>query len=171
MSSLKNYILFFKNHERKMESPFVAYADVKCFTKTIAGCKPNPKTSVTNEYQHHKPSGFCICIKCFDDFDEDIDFKMEPIVFLKEKESDDVAFRFVEELHKITKSIHRRYYKFPKNIFLLYYYFFLSAFYHPHFVFRVLLSAIHRHPVFTLQTPVCSFNSRDRISGTMSVSG
>ena len=58
----------FKNHRRKMQVPFVVYADFECFTeKIIDTCSPDDGDSFTIRYQKHKPSGFCYLIKCFDD--------------------------------------------------------------------------------------------------------
>ena len=60
------YIIF-KNHSRKMQVPFVVYADFECFTEKMDTCSPDDRDSFTNQYQKHKPSGFCYLIKCFDD--------------------------------------------------------------------------------------------------------
>ena len=63
----------FTNHYTSQSVPFVVYADLESFTKTIHTCQPaerpepNPNDSYTKKYQKHEPSGFCYYLKCFDD--------------------------------------------------------------------------------------------------------
>ncbi|EDO26269.1 predicted protein, partial [Nematostella vectensis] len=59
--------LAFKNFNRKMRVPFVVYADFESFTENISTCSPDESKSFTNQYQKHKPSGYCYLIKCFDE--------------------------------------------------------------------------------------------------------
>lgn len=59
--------LKFKNFNRKVRVPFFIYADFESFTEKIQTCNPSDSESFTNQYQKHKPSGFCYLIKCFDD--------------------------------------------------------------------------------------------------------
>jgi len=49
----------FKNTNRSMRVPFVAYADFESFIKPVDTCQPNNSMSYTNKYQHHVPSSFC----------------------------------------------------------------------------------------------------------------
>ena len=50
--------MVFKNHYKKLKSPFVIYADFECLT-TRTGTVSTQSTN-TNHYQHHKPCGFMI---------------------------------------------------------------------------------------------------------------
>ena len=50
----------FIQHNRSMEVPFVVYADFEAFTEEISTCEPNQRSSFTQKYQRHQPSGFCI---------------------------------------------------------------------------------------------------------------
>ena len=63
----KGTTLQFKNYQRKMRVPFVVYADFEAFPEGISTCTPDSKESYTNQYQKHRPCGFCYCIKCFDE--------------------------------------------------------------------------------------------------------
>ena len=93
--------------------PFVANADYECFTEPIQGCCPDTKSSYTNKFQYHTPCDFCIYDKCIN---SDVKFSMEPIVYTKQSEGDNVAFGFVAQLHNITERIYHRYYRFPKRM-------------------------------------------------------
>ena len=42
---IKNTILNFQHHFKKLPIPFVVYADFECFTKPINSCQPNPNKS------------------------------------------------------------------------------------------------------------------------------
>ena len=44
---VKNTILNFKNHFKKLPIPFVIYADFECFTKPMNSCQPDPNKSFT----------------------------------------------------------------------------------------------------------------------------
>jgi len=52
----------FKNHKHSMRVPIVVYADFEYMTKPIQSCQPNSEHSYTEQYQTHKPSGFCFYI-------------------------------------------------------------------------------------------------------------
>ena len=86
--------LNFQNFNRSMRVPFVIYADLECFTEKIQTCYPNESRSFTNQYQHHKPSGFCYLIKCFDDE------LMKPklVQYTAESANEDVAEIFVNSI-------------------------------------------------------------------------
>ena len=59
--------IYFKNHTRKFEAPFVMYADFECLTMEYSSkiykpvrdsCAPHPNKSYTEKYQQHKPCGY-----------------------------------------------------------------------------------------------------------------
>ena len=100
-------MLYFKNNEKQLPMPFVVYADFECFTKPMNTCSPNPKESYNYNYQKHEPSGFCFYIKGI------VDTKFEPIIYTKEKESDDVAKMFVNKLAKVTNKLYNDFYRRP----------------------------------------------------------
>ena len=50
-----------------MRVPFVVYADFEAFTTQISTCSPDDNSSYTNQYQKHKPCGFCYYVKPVDD--------------------------------------------------------------------------------------------------------
>ena len=60
-------MLKFKNYNYSMAVPFIIYADFESFTENISSCQPNEVKSFTQQYQKHKPSGYCYMIKCYDD--------------------------------------------------------------------------------------------------------
>lgn len=57
--------LSFKNYNRKMEVPFVVYADFEALTESVSTCSPDDSTSYTNQYQKHTPCSFSYLIKCY----------------------------------------------------------------------------------------------------------
>jgi len=86
-------ILGFKRHKHSMRVPIVVYADFESFTKPIDSCQPDPDRSFTKAYQKHEPSGFCFHVKC-------LDKSLEPILFTKTREEENVADIFVDMLEK-----------------------------------------------------------------------
>ena len=56
--------LKFENHIRSQKMPFVIYADFEFLVEPISRCQPNPNECFTNQFQKHKPCGFCYHIKC-----------------------------------------------------------------------------------------------------------
>ena len=76
---IKNTILNFQNHYKKLPIPFVVYADFECFTKPINTCQPNPNSSFIQEYQKHEPSGYCLHLKGLDGINDNY----KPIVYTK----------------------------------------------------------------------------------------
>ena len=92
----------FTNHRRKMQVPFVIYADFECFTEKLDTCFPDDRYSFTNQYQKHKPSGFCYLIKCFDDE------VFEPKLVMRTANSpeDDIPQMFQESLEEDIKKIY-----------------------------------------------------------------
>ena len=95
----------FKNHNRKMQVPFVVYADFECFTEKMDTCSPDDRDSFTNQYQKHKPSGFCYLIKCFDDK------LFEPKLAMRTARSpdEDITRIFVKRLEADIKKIYEQF--------------------------------------------------------------
>ena len=103
--------LYFKNHYKKQRVPFVVYADFECFTQKIDTCQPDDGKSFTNQYQKHKPSGFCYLIKCFDDNL----FYPKLVKYTAESTDEDIPQLFVESLEKDIKEIYNKFKK-PKEM-------------------------------------------------------
>ena len=103
---IKNAILNFQNHYKKLPLPFVVYADFECFTKPINSCQPNPNSCFTQEYQNHEPSGYCLYLKGLDVIKDNY----KPIVYTKKSEDDNISEKFIKHLKIITHSIYRKYY-------------------------------------------------------------
>ena len=104
----RNTKLYFNNYNKQFPIPFVVYADFECFTKPMSNCCPNPKKSYSYNYQKHEPSGFCIYIKGLNP-----NIKFKPIIYTKEKETDDVAGKFVSKIAWITNRLYNDYYCQP----------------------------------------------------------
>ena len=100
----KNTILNFQNHFKKVQIPFVAYADFECFTIPINTCQPDPDHSFTQEYQKHEPSGYCLYLKGLDGVNDNY----KPIVYTKKSEDDNISEKFIKHLKIITHSIYRK---------------------------------------------------------------
>ena len=109
---IKNTILEFQNHFKKLPIPFVVYADFECFTKPINTCQPNPNNPFTQEYQKHEPSGYCLYLKGLDW--TNLNFK--PIVYTKISEDDNISEKFIKHLKLLTNFIYKKYYKNPKPL-------------------------------------------------------
>ena len=101
----------FKNFYKKQRVPFVVYADFECFTEKIDTCQPDDSKSFTNQYQKHKPSGFCYLIKCFDD-----NLLYPKLVkYTAESPDEDIPQLFIESLESDIKEIYNRFKK-PKKM-------------------------------------------------------
>jgi len=83
--------LEFKNHKHSMRVPIAVYADFECLTKPIQSCQPNSEQSYTEQYQKHEPSEFCFNIVCDGK-------KMEPVLYTKQSEDENVAAIFCKRL-------------------------------------------------------------------------
>ena len=58
----------FKNYHKKLDVPFVIYADFEAIVEKIHGVKNNPGTSYTDTYQKHKDCSYaCKVVCCYDD--------------------------------------------------------------------------------------------------------
>ena len=95
----------FKNRNRKMQVPFVVYADFECFTEKMDTCSPDDKESFTNQYQKHKLSGFCYLIKCFDD---EL-FEPKLVMHTANSSEDDIPQMFQESLEEDIKEIYNQF--------------------------------------------------------------
>ena len=81
----------FENHIRSQKMPFVIYADFESLVESISGCEPNPKNCFTNQFQKHKPCGFCYHIKC--SFNENLS---KTVAYRMKSENADISQIFVE---------------------------------------------------------------------------
>ena len=104
----RNTMLCFNNYQNQLPIPFVVYADFECFTKPVNTCNPNPHYCYSYNYQKLEPSGFCLYLK---GLDPNTIFK--PIIYTKEKETDDVAAKFVSKIAWLTNRICNDYYCRP----------------------------------------------------------
>ena len=95
MPNLKNNILKFKNIQNSIECPIKIYADFESFLKTI-----DEKHGETKLYQRHDPSAFCFYVVYRVE-----GFSMDPIVYVRQNENDEVDKIFVEKLEEVTKNI------------------------------------------------------------------
>ena len=107
---IKNTILKFQNHHKKLPIPFTIYADFECFTIPVNSCHPNPDKSFTQSYQKHEPSGNYFYIKALDG----INTNFKPIVYTKKTPDEDISKRFISHLTKLTHQIYQEYYTKPK---------------------------------------------------------
>ena len=107
----KGAMLYFKNHQRKMRVPFVVYADFEAITEGISTCHPNNDESYTNQYQKHRPCGFCYYIKCTND-------ELFPPVlrhYTITHKDENVGRIFVEKLERDIKNIYQKF-KYKKDM-------------------------------------------------------
>ena len=103
-------ILTFKNHCRKMQVPFVIYADFEAITENISTCSPNNEDSYTKPYQRHTPCGFSYLIKCFDD---EL-FPPKQVSYTSKGLGESVGKVFVEYLESDIAKIYGKF-KFKRN--------------------------------------------------------
>ena len=108
----RHTILKFENHYKQLPIPFVVYADFECFTKAINTCNPNRNESFTFEYQEHEPSGFCLYLKGLDGINQ----LLNPIIYTKQTDVEDIAKTFVSKLKGITRKIYNDYYRRPNPL-------------------------------------------------------
>ena len=103
----------FKNHNRKIKVPFVAYADFESIVKPINSIESSDEKSFLYQYQKHVPCGFSYKIVCFD---EKI-WSQDPVVFRAESEDEDIGQIFVETLERHLRKIHEEFDFAKKMIF------------------------------------------------------
>ena len=108
----RNTTLKFQNQYKQLPIPFVVYADFECFTKPLLTCEPYPHDSYIYSCQKHEPSGFCLYLKGLDG----INNLLNPIIYTKQTDDDDIASIFVSKLELITKMIYKDCYKNPKPL-------------------------------------------------------
>ena len=97
--------LCFENHQRSMRVPFVVYADFEAFPEGISTCQPNSDESYTNQYQKHRPCGFCYYIKCTSD-------ELFPPVlrhYTITHEDENVSMVFVKTLERDIREIYQKF--------------------------------------------------------------
>ena len=95
----KETFIEFENHIRSQKMPFVVYADFECLVEPMDGCENNPEKCFTNQYQKHKPCGFCFHVKC--SFSE----KSKTVQYRMKSEDEDISQIFVEMLEGYIKKI------------------------------------------------------------------
>ena len=89
----KGSFISFIQHYRSMKVPFVVYADFEAFTEEISTSELNEKKSFTQQYQKHRPSGFCYIIIFFDKR-----FNPKLVLYRAKDENEDIGQKFVEML-------------------------------------------------------------------------
>ncbi|XP_022809457.1 uncharacterized protein LOC111346436 [Stylophora pistillata] len=94
--------LFFKNHNRKIDVPFVIYADFESILKPLNSAQPFPEKCYTEKKQLHIPVSFCYYIKC--SFDDQYSNLVE---YTAKSEDEDVAQIFVNMLEEEVKAIYK----------------------------------------------------------------
>ena len=100
----KGSFISFIHHNRSIKVPFVVYADFEAFTEEIPISEQNERSSFTQKYQKHKPSGFCFKIVCFDER-----FKSKLVVYRAKDDNEDVSQKFVEMLEEEIKRIQKKF--------------------------------------------------------------
>ena len=105
-------LISFIHHNRLIKIPFVVYADFEAFTEEISSSQPNQDKSFTQQYQRHRPSGFCFKIVCFDKR-----YNPKPVLYRAKDENEDIGQKFVEFLEKKIKKIHKKFDFSAKMIF------------------------------------------------------
>ncbi|XP_022809570.1 uncharacterized protein LOC111346556 [Stylophora pistillata] len=93
--------LSFKNHHKKIDMPFVVYADFESIIKLLHSAQPNPEESYTEKKSQHIPVSFSYYLKCT--FDDRYSKLLE---YTAKSEDEDVAQTFVESLEEEVKSIY-----------------------------------------------------------------
>ena len=98
----KGSITHFKNHHKKIDVPFVIYADFESIIKPIQTCQPNPEECYTEKKQKHVPVSFCYYVKCsFDDKNSKL------VEYTAKTEDEDVAQTFVDMLEEEVKTLYK----------------------------------------------------------------
>ena len=104
-------ILDFKDFHKKMQVPFVVYADFEAFPESISTCSPDNDESYTKQYPKPRPCGFSYYIKCFNDE------VFPPLLrhYTIEEKDENVGKVFVEKLESDIKEIYCKF-KFKKGM-------------------------------------------------------
>ena len=101
--SEKGCFTIFKHHNRLIKIPFVVYVDFEAFLEEIPTCKLNQNKSFTQQYQRHRPSGFCYKIVCFDKR-----YDPKPVLYRAKDKNEDVSQKFVEMLEEDIREIYKK---------------------------------------------------------------
>ena len=99
----KGSFISFIHHNRSIKVPFVVYADFEAFTEEISMCAANEKKSFTQQYQRHRPSGFCYKIVCFDKR-----YSPKPVLY-RARSGEDIGQKFVEMLEEDIREICKKF--------------------------------------------------------------
>ena len=99
-------VMKFKNFNKKMKFPYVAYADFEAKLKPVETAFPNPGKSFTEKIQEHEPVSFGLHL---------VSEHWKPKTFLYRAKSDDedVGKKFVETIGKFVKCLHQKTEKKP----------------------------------------------------------
>ena len=103
----KGEILKFKNFERMHGIPFIIYADFECYLKPIN----NKIGKNTEQFQKHKPSGFCYLIVCFDNNL----YEPKIVSYAKKSVNENISKKFIKSLEEDVREIYSEY-KFSKRM-------------------------------------------------------
>ena len=89
----------FKNLNKKMEFPYVIYADFEARLEKVPTVFPNPEKSFTEKIQEHKPISFAFHLVSNH-------WRPKPILYRARSDEEDVAKKFVEVLSKFVTCLH-----------------------------------------------------------------
>ena len=92
----------FRNNYKKMDMPFVIYADFESLMRSISSVQPNPRKPYTEKKMLHIPISFCYYLKC--SFDDNLSKVVE---YTATSEDEDVSQIFVTHLEEEVKWIYR----------------------------------------------------------------
>lgn len=91
----------FRNFHKKIDVPFVIYADFESKMKAFHSAQPNPNKAYTEKLHQHEPLSYCYYVKC--NFD---DRYSKTVEYTAMSEDEDVSQRFVDDLVDEVKSIY-----------------------------------------------------------------
>ena len=89
----------FRNFNKKMEFPYVIYADFEARLEKVPTVFPSPENSFTEKIQEHKPISFAFHLVSDH-------WKPKPILHRARSDDEDVAKKFVEVLGKFVTCLH-----------------------------------------------------------------
>ena len=87
------------------ESPVCSLQRFECLTESIDSCQPSDLNSFTQQYQKHKPSGYCYMIKCYDDN------LMKPLLrrYTARSVDEDIGLKFITALEKDIRELYKKF--------------------------------------------------------------
>ena len=97
----KGSTMRFGNYNKKMEFPYVFYADFEARLEKVSGAPPSPLNSFTETIQKHKPVSFGIHLVSDH-------WKPKPIIYRAKSDDEDVGKKFVEVLGLFVKTLHEK---------------------------------------------------------------